>query len=94
MHELPVLDLVADSYMRVYCHDAVLQRGLPGDLLNTNIWYTIDNLFFAILVTLPWNQKGRIDLTSVRELVDVLRWDVRREALFSASVVRHFLRQF
>ena len=92
--EWTVLDLAADPYLREYCHDAVLQRGLPGELFNRNIWYTIDRRLFAILATPPDDQRGPIELWSTRGLDDVLRRDVTREVLFSSAVMRHFFRPF
>ena len=92
--EWTILDLAADPYLRDYCHDAVLQRRLPGELFNCNMWYTIDRRLFAILATPPDDRRGPIELWSTQGLDEVFRREVTREALFTSSVVRHFFRPF
>ena len=92
--EWTVLDLAADSYLREYCHDAVVKREYPSELFNINVWYTIDRRILAILATAPEDPEGPIELWSAHGDDEVLRRDVTREALFTAAVVRHFFRPF
>ena len=92
--EWTILDLAADPYLRDYCHDAVLQRRLPGELFNCSVWYTIDRRLFAILATPPDDRRGPIELWSTQGLDEVFRREVTREALFTSAVVRHFFRPF
>ena len=43
-----MIDVAADPYVLNYLHDAVLHRGISGDLFDTNIWYPIDRRWLAI----------------------------------------------
>ena len=91
--EWTVIDLATDPYLREYCNDAAVKRGLPGELFNENIWYTIDRRLLAVLANPP-DSGPPIELWRKRNETKRQKRDVTREALFTAAMVRHFIRPF
>ena len=85
--EWTVIDLAADLYVREYLLDAVLHRGISGDLFDTCIWYPIDRRWLAIYSFAD----SYIELYAARPGEVTMRRHIMR-GLFTAAEVRLFYR--